>query len=82
MTKHWSPGVAKSWSLLPNEAVVSTHLNTSEEVMKTSQEGWSLFCASVSQGGEIMLPTAELGVEIHHSSNSARLFFFPSGHLQ
>lgn len=76
VTKHRSAGVAKSCGLLPNEAVVSTHLNTSEEVMKTSQEGWSLFCASLSQGGEIMLPTAELGVEIHHSSNSARLFFF------
>lgn len=80
VTKHWSPGGAKSWILLPNEAVVSTHLSTSEEVMKTKQEGWSLFHASISQGGEIMLPTAVLGVGTHPSSNSARPFY--SGFLE
>lgn len=41
---------------MPSEAVVLTHLNTSEEVMKKRQEGWNLFGSGISQDDKIMLP--------------------------
>lgn len=46
---------------MPSEAVVSTHLNTSEEVMKKEQEGPTLFRSGISQHYKILLADSRTG---------------------